>query len=639
MIAKLPAKRRDSKSSFNDLINYCLGVSGHAKNSVLHVGTANLNSPPEKAYLEMEGLSYENTRCKNPVLHFILSWRAEESPTNEQVDEAVGIALKELDLQNCQALWALQSDTDNLHVHVAVNRISPESFRAIRPAGGWTKKALERAARKIEISQGWEIERTGRYEVNESGNILEKNAKAIKPPEVSQKARDIEAHTGQVSLERHAKREAAVILETAANWEELHGKLASKGFSFERKGNGAILRIGDKAVKLSHVSRKSSFSKLEQRLGKYEERKHDVIVQTPFNPEQEKIMPIANPSIEKTSWEDYQAERNSYLESKTSAIKKLKARQKQERENLYLVQKSRLSELFTESWKVRGDELNQIRSIFAFASRKERLRLREHHSEELLELKSHFLKRFPSFKEWLADQSREGLYRVYRYPGQFLLSPEQSGIRIPQSHNGMDLRDYSARRGAGSSVLYCKAGTFTADFSDMGKRIVLNKRKLTEASVAAALQLANQKWGATEITGNDEYKELCISAAVKYGLKLANPDLAAEVERRRQIQRQIERPQPLITREEVVSLRLADNPKIYINPRTDNQQYKGQIVHIDKERGICIQLVGKQSLFVHRLDHLEAPPLQGERIKISYIDGTERARIQREEERCRTRSL
>ena len=136
------------------------------------------------------------------------------------------------------------------------------------------------------------------------------------------------------------------------------------------------------------------------------------------------------------------------------------------------------------------------------------------------------------------------------------------------------------------------------------------------------------------ITGNAEYKELCISAAVKYGLKLANPDLAAEVERRRQIQSQ--RP---ITAEEISRLRLADNPKIYINPRTDNQQYSGQIVHVDEKRGICIQLVGQHSLFVHRLNKLERPPLRGEELKISYVDENHRAKIQREEIRRRTRSL
>ena len=154
MIAKIPPGRHDKKSSFRDLVNYCLGVTGHAKGAVLYVGTQNLLDPKTAAY-EMESVAIENVRCKTPAFHFILSWRETESPTKEQVDEAVNIALKELDLQDCQALWSLQSDTNNLHVHVAVNRISPETYRAIQPAGWWTKKALERAARKIEFAQGY----------------------------------------------------------------------------------------------------------------------------------------------------------------------------------------------------------------------------------------------------------------------------------------------------------------------------------------------------------------------------------------------------------------------------------------------------------------------------------------------------
>ena len=271
MIAKIPPRRRDGKSSFKKLTNYCLGISGHSKGAVLHVGMKNLNSPPEKAYLEMEGLSYENTRCKNPAFHFILSWRAEESPTNEQVDEAVNIALGELDLQDCQALWALQSDTDNLHVHVAVNRILPESFRAIKPAGGWTKKALERAARKIEITQGWDVEQSGRYSVNVSGQIVERKESDRPKGEISQTARDAEAHTRTESLERQAKREVSKILETAGSWREVHEQLGAKGYSLEKRGNGAILKCGDRSVKLSHVSRSSSLTKLEQRLGEYQD--------------------------------------------------------------------------------------------------------------------------------------------------------------------------------------------------------------------------------------------------------------------------------------------------------------------------------------------------------------------------------
>ena len=247
------------------------------------------------------------------------------------------------------------------------------------------------------------------------------------------------------------------------------------------------------------------------------------------------------------------------------------------------------------------------------------------------------MKFFPSFKEWLADQNNEDLYRLYRYPGQFILSPEQSGVRIKNTQK-IDLRNYKARHGASGSVLYCREGSFTADFSDMGKRIILNKKKITEESVAAALQLANQKWGATQINGNAEYKELCVKAAVKYDLKISNPDLAAEVERRRQALRQ-SYIKNSVTVEEISKLNLVENPKIYVNPRKDNQQYTGRIVHIDENRGYCVQLVGQRSLFVHRLEKLERPPLKGETMKISYSDENHRAKIQREEVRKRLQSL
>ena len=628
MIGKIPKPRKDGRSSFKDLINYCLGVTGHSQGAVLYAGKQNINDF-KTAAVEMESLAIESVRCKTPAFHFILSWRDYETPTNEQVDEAVNIALTELNLQDCQAVWGLQSDTDNLHVHVAVNRISPDTFKAIKPAGGFSKKALERAARKIEIAQGWEIERTGHYEVNSSGDILYKNK--FSKSEISQTAKDIEAYTGEESLERQAKRELAEILETARSWDELHQNLASKGFGVERKGNGAVLKQGDKAVKLSHVSRNSSFSKLEQRLGEYQERQSGVIIQMP-----PQIFHEENRAEQKNfSWEKYLSEKNNYLEKKSSALKKLRERQKLERENLYQRHKESRSKLYSQSWRGRGKELNQRRSFMAFFQEKERLDLQEKQDEERQELKSQFLKIFPKFRYWLEIQNNEDLSRLYRYPGQFILSPEQSGIKINQTRK-IDLRDYQARRGAGSKVLYCRDGSFTADFSDMGKRIVLNKKKLTEESVAAALQLANQKWGATLITGNDEYKELCVKAALKYSLKLANPDLAAEVERRRQAQRENQRP---ITAEEILNLKLAENPKIYVNPRKDNQQYIGRIVHIDEKRGYCVQLSGQRSLFVHMLEKLERQPLKGETLKISYSDEIHRAKIQREEVRRRTQSL
>ena len=128
-----------------------------------------------------------------------------------------------------------------------------------------------------------------------------------------------------------------------------------------------------------------------------------------------------------------------------------------------------------------------------------------------------------------------------------------------------------------------------------------------------------------------------MSVAVKHGLKLANPDLAAEVERRRTALRHGDGME--ITEAEIAALHLVDNPIIYTNPRTDNQRYEGRIVHVDKERGFCVQRVGKRSLFVHRLDRLEVTPGLGDEVNIAYRLGADRASVQYNEVQHRIRSL
>ena len=103
MIGKIPKGRRDRRGSFRDLINYCLGVMGHSQGAVWYTGKQKINDL-KTAAVEMESLAMENIRCKSPAFHFVLSWRSNESPTNEQIDEAIAIALKELDLSGCQAV-------------------------------------------------------------------------------------------------------------------------------------------------------------------------------------------------------------------------------------------------------------------------------------------------------------------------------------------------------------------------------------------------------------------------------------------------------------------------------------------------------------------------------------------------------
>ena len=523
MIAKIPPKRRDKKSSFKDLTNYCLGITGHGEGSVLHVGIQNLYSPTS-APIEMEALATDNVRCKDPVFHFILSWREMELPTSEQVDEAVKIALEELDLENCQALWALQGDTQNLHVHVAVNRIDPETGRAIQPAGNWTKKALERAARKVELAQGWEIEESGRYFVTPEGDIVEKKERKI--PEISQKARDIEAHTGTKSAERIARETAAPILLKAESWAELHEQLARKGIRFERKGSGAILRIGDAFVKTSQADRACSFSRLVARLGEFQEPAREITAQVGAVPVK---YIVSNPVVER-SWKGYVKNRTGYLETKSKALKTLREQQKHERKALWKRQKADRQSLWkSENWKGKGRELNQRRSVLAARQMAEKLDLLDKEKQQIKDLKSRYLKHFPSFKTWLLEQQDETLFLKYRYPGQTVLTSQERR----ESFGSSDIRDYRAFRSA-SGVAWCRYPG-RADFIDCGRRIVM-KKDHDEGAILAAMQLACQKWGSVQINGTDEeYRRLCVRVAARHGLKISNPDLGKAVEEARRM--------------------------------------------------------------------------------------------------------
>ncbi|MCD8233386.1 MAG: relaxase/mobilization nuclease domain-containing protein [Cloacibacillus porcorum] len=167
MIAVVGEKRSDGKSSFRNLVKYILAPDDDQK--TLYTNSRGFEIPignVNELVNEMESTADLNKRIGDPVFHGILSFREGEVPTKEQIDEAVDIYLKELNLEGCQCFYGVHQNTGNYHIHLCVNRVDPVSHKAILPANGLWKKADERASRRIELAQGWEIEDSGiHYEV------------------------------------------------------------------------------------------------------------------------------------------------------------------------------------------------------------------------------------------------------------------------------------------------------------------------------------------------------------------------------------------------------------------------------------------------------------------------------------------
>ena len=164
--------------------------------------------------MEMIGLANESAHSRMPVSHWIFSWKEDEQPTPEQVDELVDIFLERMGLVGHQVIYGLHYNTENYHVHIAVNRMNPETYKVVQPHKGFDIEAAHKVVAEIEHRQGWSREENGRYRVDESGKIV-RAPKLEKGPSPKGKALDFEARTGEKSAQRIAQERGHAAIENA----------------------------------------------------------------------------------------------------------------------------------------------------------------------------------------------------------------------------------------------------------------------------------------------------------------------------------------------------------------------------------------------------------------------------------------
>ena len=220
---------------------------------------------------EMLALSEEAVRSPDTITHYVLSWREGEIPTKDQIEEAVDILLKEMDVRDHQVVYGLHADTDNHHLHVAINRVHPETVRVIKINRGWDIEAAHRAGVRIEHAQGWLPDANKRYRVRTDGKLERTDPDAnTRPRKPSQLQLDAERRTGEPSHARMAIDKAAPLIAAARSWAELHASLEKQGMRYERAGSGAQIRVGSTPVKASRVARTATLKSLQARLGSYQ---------------------------------------------------------------------------------------------------------------------------------------------------------------------------------------------------------------------------------------------------------------------------------------------------------------------------------------------------------------------------------
>ena len=375
------------------------------------------------AAAEMRAVAAQNVRVKDPVYHVVLSWPSGETPSDDEAFACAHHAIKSVGMDGHQYVYAIHRDTAHVHAHLAVNRVNPETFRAVYPDRDFYK--LDRAMRELELQFGWRHDK-GPYAV------FERDGKRVIDWGSSSPETKGHMPTAAADMERHSDRESffsyvrgeprravvEALKNSALTWAELHAVLARFGLALREKGHGfAIVGLSDGnddtagfMVKASDLHEELSKPRLVKRLGSFEPA---LAADVPPEQVYDKFRPPMR----------NRAGRDQHRQERADARRQLQARYAD-----YLAAfglpavtatnwRERFAALRDEARRRRTavrasipdrNERRAMLSIIAFETARERQRLRELAQRERDVLQSQYASARQSYPDWVGHQAAAG---------------------------------------------------------------------------------------------------------------------------------------------------------------------------------------------------------------------------------------
>lgn len=572
MIAKVPDKRNDKKSSFRTLKEYITRRETNSETGEV----VTVEAPTETNCLSLKTASAEmkaaadmNGRVKDPVYHAVISWKEGEHPSDKQMFEAGHAAMKAVGMDGHQYVFAIHRDTENWHLHMMVNRVHPETERTVYPDRDFFK--LDKCMREIELLQGWAHD-NGPYAVHErDGKMIvdwtkeEKESRKNLPTIPA----DMEATTGLESLYSYvmgeAKTEVLSLLKDdhGLSWKYLHYVLAKHGLTIQEKGQG--LAIFDKTnpdqtpIKASAVHESLGKHRLEKKLGPYQPPKPDELItdiKRSYNKHRE-LQPKRD-----------QGKRDQRREERAHARAELK-----DRYNLYKAQfkpaktldlalhKQKMADVVAQRKRVLASIARSgqapivkqaLRSEANFNSAKAKELLKAELSAERKALKEDPANKLKSYQQWVGDRAQEGDVAAISQLRGFVYADKKKIKALELAEAGRESEDGFAgaiklkrldpllpprrllddittqvdRRNGDVRYLLGRKLVFT----DHGKHVTFNPAgAASDEAIRAGLLLAKEKFGdKLVINGSNEFKQRVVAVVIKNKIQVRFADPVLE---------------------------------------------------------------------------------------------------------------
>ena len=515
---------------------------------------------------EMIVLASQAPRSKNACQHWLISWSEGEEPTQDQIAEAVDIWQKEMGWAGHQLIYVVHDDTANVHVHLIINRVSPETGKIVKPEGRYDIEPAHRAIARIEALQGWKSEEHSRYQIDKKGKVVRTQQQIQQP---SGKSQDYETRTGAKSIQRQIMEAVKQVLPSVRTWSELHEKLAEKGILYAKKGSGAVFLMNGFEFKASSIERKASLSTLVKRFGPYHESQENLTDTKAKNTEitTQHNVPLLS-AKRQPRWHEYRKKRETYFTEKKKAQAAIQEQIKKERQQLRIKQKNERNEKLAGSWKGKGKELNALRSVLAAQQAAEQAEQRDRHKLLWHQHRDKW-NGFLNYEDWLRAEEGDDDAEAWRYHRHnVIIGPTELQLEIPQP---LDIRAYRAE--ISGAYVYYSSEEHKHAFVDRGKIISINE--IDKDVVLAALQLSAKKWGQFTVFGCDEYIDICIDLAAEHGFRITNPELQDRINERKE--------------------QIKNKPVAKQEQQQNNTEIQEDVVQTDEERVNDLRLFVKEA--------------------------------------------
>ncbi|HEO99651.1 MAG TPA: hypothetical protein ENO02_10175 [Epsilonproteobacteria bacterium] len=507
MIVKKVAAKKGT-GSFGGLADYLLDKNNlHKGEKVEFVGFSNCPyQDQEKNLSYIKAMQDLNQRTNSDkTLHLIVSFQEDEKPTIDQLNNIEEELLKSIEMQDHHRMSVTHVNTNNFHLHIAVNRLDPLTNNLIDPYRDipkLQKKAVEleekHKLKKDNHTPNWKLEKDGIKDPTEQQNP---------------KIKDQEIHSGVSSLLTWIKEEAledlkAVLKDPNSSLEDLHKTLAEYNLELKPRGNGIV--IADKTrnlfVKASDVHRDLSKGKLEKRFGEF---KASHITTTPkkkfgkpVNEYWKKYQELSQ-SKRETKKEELRLEKLSRETLKT-AISKKYADQIQKVQLNPLMNKRDKAGVRKKIYEARSKELKALQVTFA-EKRKE----------------IHSRTNQTSYKEYLMElalQGDEGALKELRKQKQEI-KPDDTVLMHPDKKESHTIfTTMISKITKQGNAVYKLGGNSTLIDKNDHLKITIDK---SEEAMLKALKMAIAKYGnSLNVQGNLEFKKRVLLVSQKYDLKV-----------------------------------------------------------------------------------------------------------------------